>query len=87
VIPRVVAAALEPFPVTAAARPVRGCGASGSSGDVDAGATASVSGCIAVRITKGACVIVGIAVGASLIANALLFVPVRGHEKVPSDGR
>jgi hypothetical protein len=36
---------------------------------------ASLSGRVAVRVTKGACVIIGIAVGASLIANARLFVP------------
>jgi hypothetical protein len=36
---------------------------------------ASLSGRVAVRVTKGACVIIGIAVGASLISNAFLFVP------------
>jgi hypothetical protein len=36
---------------------------------------ASLSGRVAVRVTKGACAIIGIAVGASLISNAFLFVP------------
>ncbi len=36
---------------------------------------ASLSGPVAVRVTKGACAIIGIAAGASLIANAFLFVP------------
>jgi hypothetical protein len=36
---------------------------------------ASLSGRVAVRVTKGGCVIIGIAVGASLISNAFLFVP------------
>jgi hypothetical protein len=36
---------------------------------------ASFSGRVAVRVTKGACAIIGIAVGASLILNAFLFVP------------
>jgi hypothetical protein len=35
----------------------------------------SFSGRLAVRVTKGACAIIGIAVGASLIANSFLFVP------------
>jgi hypothetical protein len=36
---------------------------------------APLSGRIAVRATKGACAIIGIAVGASLILNAFVFVP------------
>jgi hypothetical protein len=36
---------------------------------------ASFSGRVAVRVTKTACAIIGITVGASLIVNALLFVP------------
>jgi hypothetical protein len=43
---------------------------------------ASFSGRVAVRLTKVACAIIGIAVAASLIANAFLFVPPlwRGYE-------
>ncbi len=36
---------------------------------------ASLSGRVAIRVTKGACAIIGITVGASLIFNAILFVP------------
>ena len=35
----------------------------------------SLSGRVAVRVTKGACAVIGIAVGMSLILNARLFVP------------
>jgi hypothetical protein len=38
-------------------------------------ALASLSGPLAVRVTKGACAITGIAAAASLIANVFLFVP------------
>jgi hypothetical protein len=38
-------------------------------------ALASLSGRVAIRVTKGACAIIGITVGASLILNAVLFAP------------
>ncbi len=46
---------------------------------------APFSGHVAVRVTKGACAIIGITVGASLICNAVLFIPpLRGGYEGPS---